>query len=74
MSSFDPELGKTVDVGWTFQADGAITGPPVVAGSGDTVFAATTSGTVYAIRPGGLGNRRHATVGITPSAARYRAG
>ena len=52
--SFDPELDDTVDVAWTFKADGPVTGPPVVAGSGDTVYVATTRGTVYAIRPGGL--------------------
>jgi outer membrane protein assembly factor BamB len=56
MSSFDPGLGKIVDGGWTFQADGPVTGPPVVAASGDTVYVATTSGNVCAIRPGGLGN------------------
>jgi outer membrane protein assembly factor BamB len=56
MSSFDPGLGKIVDDGWTFQAEGPVTGPPVVAASGDTVYVATTSGNVYAIRPGGLGN------------------
>ncbi len=30
--------------------------PPGRGGSGDTVYAATTRGTVYAIQPGGLGN------------------
>jgi outer membrane protein assembly factor BamB len=54
VSSFDPELDNTVDVAWTFKADGPVTGPPVVAGSGDTVYVATTRGTVYAIRPGGF--------------------
>jgi outer membrane protein assembly factor BamB len=56
MPSFDPEVDTTVDVGWTFAADGPVTGPPAVAGSGDTVYVATTRGTVCAIQPGGLGN------------------
>ncbi len=55
MPSFDPDIDKTFDVGWTFPVDGPVTGPPVVAGSGgDTVYVATTRGTVYAIQPGGL--------------------
>ena len=56
VQSLDPMFDKAVEVGWTFQADGPVMGPPVVAGSGDTVYVATTSGTVSAIQPGGLGD------------------
>jgi outer membrane protein assembly factor BamB len=47
----DPGIDDKLDVGWTFQADGPVIGPPVVAASGDTVYVATTRGTVYAIQP-----------------------
>jgi serine/threonine protein kinase len=50
-SAFQP-----IDVSWTFTANGPIVGPPVVAADGDSVYVATTRGTVYAIAPGGLGN------------------
>jgi outer membrane protein assembly factor BamB len=55
MSSSDPGFGTAVGVSWKFTADGAIVGAPVVAGSGNAVFAATTRGTVYEIQPGGIG-------------------
>jgi outer membrane protein assembly factor BamB len=51
LQSLVPGIDDKVDVGWTFQADGPVIGPPVVAASGDTVYVATTRGTVYAIRP-----------------------
>jgi serine/threonine protein kinase/outer membrane protein assembly factor BamB len=49
--------GTSTTVNWTFQGDGAIMGTPVPAGNGDTFFAATVRGTVYAIQPGSdIGN------------------
>jgi outer membrane protein assembly factor BamB len=41
---------KTTNVLWTSPVDGAIVGAPAI--SDDTVFAATTRGTVYAVGPG----------------------
>jgi len=43
---------NSTKVNWTFQGDGAIMGSPVLTGGGDTFFAATVRGTVYAIHPG----------------------
>ena len=54
--SFDPGINETVDLGWWYQADGPVTGPPVIAGSGDTVYVATTRGTVFAIQPAAFGD------------------
>ena len=52
VETFDPALDKAVQFGWTYQADGPIAGTPVVAGSGDNVFVATTRGTVCSVQPG----------------------
>ena len=49
---FYDDFPKGTEVNWTFPADGAITGTPVPKASGDITFAATTRGTVYAVRPG----------------------
>jgi outer membrane protein assembly factor BamB len=46
------DFTKSTDVQWKFAADGAITGTPVPAARGETVFAATARGTVYAVQPG----------------------
>ena len=54
---FYEDFTNTAKVEWKFPADGAITGTPVPAARGDTIFAATTRGTVYAIQPGSdIGN------------------
>ncbi len=47
---FDGIAGPAVSLSWTFTADGAIAGMPVV--SGQAFFTATTSGTVYQVQPG----------------------
>jgi len=46
------DFTKSTQVEWKFRADGAIMGTPVPAAGGDTIFAATTHGTVYAVQPG----------------------
>jgi outer membrane protein assembly factor BamB len=55
IESFD-SFDKTWEFGWTFTADAAITGTPVVASGGDVVFVGTTAGTVSQVSHGGLGN------------------
>ncbi|MGH3250114.1 MAG: PQQ-binding-like beta-propeller repeat protein [Trebonia sp.] len=49
---FYEDFTSSIEVNLKFRADGAITGTPVPATSGDIVFAATTGGTVYAVQPG----------------------
>jgi outer membrane protein assembly factor BamB len=49
---FYESFTNSTSVNGTFAADGAVTGTPVLAGNGDTIYAATTRGTVYAVRPG----------------------
>jgi len=49
---FYESFTNSTSVNGTFAADGAVMGTPVLAGNGDTIYAATTRGTVYAIRPG----------------------
>jgi outer membrane protein assembly factor BamB len=49
---FYEDFSKSTEVHWRFQADGAITGTPFPAARGDTIFAATAHGTVYAVQPG----------------------
>jgi outer membrane protein assembly factor BamB len=49
---FYEDFTKSTEVHWKFQADGAITGSPFPTARGDTIFAATTHGTVYAVQPG----------------------
>lgn len=46
------DFTKAIQVEWKFPADGAISGTPVPAAGGDTVFTATTHGIVYAVQPG----------------------
>jgi outer membrane protein assembly factor BamB len=46
------DFTNSTQVNWKFPADGAITGTPVPAPGGDTIFAATTRGTVYQVQPG----------------------
>jgi outer membrane protein assembly factor BamB len=55
---FYEDFTNTTKLEWSFPAGGAITGTPVPAARGDTIFAATTRGTVYAVQPGSnIGNK-----------------
>jgi eukaryotic-like serine/threonine-protein kinase len=49
---FYEDFTKRTQVHWKFEAEGAIASTPFPVASGDTIFAATTRGWVYAVQPG----------------------
>jgi len=48
------DFSGSAELQWTFPAGGAITGTPVPAARGETIFVATAHGTVDAVQPGSI--------------------
>jgi outer membrane protein assembly factor BamB len=72
---FYEDFTNTTELEWSFPAGGAITGTPVPAARGDTIFTATTRGTVYAVQPGSnIGNEPGTALWSRPVGGPVRSG